>query len=53
VYHIQAKRSASDGKMTVVVDGIEQQDPVIPLSDDRREHTVEVRIVRDRQPVTG
>lgn len=30
--------------MTVVLDGVEQSAPVIPLADDRGEHTVEVRI---------
>ena len=53
VYHIRVKRSAIDSGTMVVVDGIEQRDPVIPLADDRMEHTVEVRMARDRQPVTG
>jgi hypothetical protein len=30
--------------ITVTVDGVQQQDPVIPLADDRREHKVEVRL---------
>ena len=47
VYHIRATRSDTDGGMTVALDGIEQHDPVIPLADDRREHTVDVRIARD------
>jgi cellobiose phosphorylase len=47
VYHIRATRSASGGDMTVALDGVEQQDPVIPLTDDHREHTVEVRMARD------
>jgi hypothetical protein len=34
--------------MTVVLDGVEQHDPVIPLTDDHREHTVEVRIAASR-----
>ena len=42
VYHIRAKRSATDGGMTVILDGIEQHEPVIPMIDDRRDHTVEV-----------
>jgi cellobiose phosphorylase len=45
VYHIKAARAAAvSGGMTVTVDGVEQQDPVIPLADDRREHLVEVRM---------
>jgi cellobiose phosphorylase len=52
VYHIHATRSADDGGMAVVLDGIEQHDPVIPLTDDRQEHTVVVRIARDREPGT-
>jgi cellobiose phosphorylase len=45
VYHIRASRTATvDGGVTVTVDGVEQQNPVIPLADDRREHEVEVRI---------
>jgi cellobiose phosphorylase len=45
VYHIRASRTATvDGGVTVTVDGVEQQNPVIPLADDRREHVVEVRI---------
>ena len=30
--------------MSVTVDGVERQDKVIPLVDDRQEHSVEVRI---------
>ncbi len=45
VYHIKAVRTATaaDG-VTVTVDGVQQQGPVIPLADDRREHNVEVGI---------
>jgi cellobiose phosphorylase len=50
VYHIRATRSASDSDTTVVLDGVEQHDPVIPLTDDRREHAVEVRIAASRTP---
>ena len=32
------------GRQEVTVDGVEQQNPVIPLADDRREHKVEVRL---------
>ncbi len=35
------------GEMRVTVDGVERDDAVIPLVDDRREHTVEVRYRTD------
>jgi cellobiose phosphorylase len=45
VYHISVVQSpAAKGEMTVIVDGIERDDKVIPLVDDRREHSVDVRI---------
>jgi len=44
VYHIRVNCLAGSDGTTVVVDGIEQRDPVVPLADDRREHTVEVRL---------
>ena len=45
VYHIAILRTpAVDGRAGVTVDGIEQTDGVIPLVDDRREHSVEVRM---------
>jgi cyclic beta-1,2-glucan synthetase len=50
VYHIRATHSASDRGTTVVLDGVEQHDPVIPLTDDHQEHTVEVRIAAARTP---
>ena len=53
VYHIRATRSAIDRGMTVTLDGVEQNNPVIPLADDHREHTVEVRIARERNQITG
>ena len=34
---------AGSGKQSILVDGIEQADPVIHLIDDGREHTVEIR----------
>ncbi len=45
VYHI-AVRHAHDGNRDtrVTVDNVEQHDPVIPLIDDHREHSVEVRV---------
>jgi cellobiose phosphorylase len=45
VYHIAILCTpAADGQVGVTVDGIEQTDKSIPLVDDRREHSVEVRI---------
>ena len=45
VYHIKAVRTtAAAGSVTVTVDGVQQESPVIPLADDRREHNVEVGI---------
>jgi cyclic beta-1,2-glucan synthetase len=44
VYHIDVlQMHAENGEMTVIVDGIEQNDKFIPLVDDRQEHSVEVR----------
>jgi cellobiose phosphorylase len=45
VYHIAVLCTpAVDGQVGVTVDGIEQSDKSIPLVNDRREHSVEVRI---------
>jgi cyclic beta-1,2-glucan synthetase len=45
VYHIGVLQThAGNGEMSVTVDGVEQSDKAIPLVDDRKEHTVEVRI---------
>jgi cellobiose phosphorylase len=45
VYHINVLQTpAADGKMSVTVDGVERPDRAIPLVDDRKEHSVEVRI---------
>jgi cellobiose phosphorylase len=45
VYHIAVLQlRAGNGEMTVTVDGVEQPDRAISLVDDRREHSVEVRI---------
>jgi cellobiose phosphorylase len=45
VYHIAVLCTpAVDGQVGVTVDGIEQTDKSIPLVNDRREHSVEVRI---------
>jgi cellobiose phosphorylase len=43
VYHIAVtQRPAGRGETRVTVDGVERDDPTIPLVDDRQEHTVEV-----------
>jgi cellobiose phosphorylase len=50
LYHISvAQTDAGNGGTVVIVDGVEQHEAFIPLLDDRREHTVEVR-VPDRAP---
>ena len=44
VYHIAVLRTrAGDGEAGVTVDGVEQHDQAIPLVDDHREHSVQVR----------
>jgi cellobiose phosphorylase len=46
-YHIVViQMHVADNKISVTVDGVEQQGDVIPLVDDRRDHAVEVRIHR-------
>jgi hypothetical protein len=45
VYHITVLQTrAGNGEMSVTVDGVERQDKVIPLVDDRQEHSVEVHV---------
>ncbi|MFZ0254275.1 MAG: glucoamylase family protein, partial [Gammaproteobacteria bacterium] len=49
VYHINITQTPTgddgrSGVMGVTVDGVEQDDPIIPLVDDHWEHTVEVRV---------
>ncbi len=45
VYHIAVLQTRTGGgKMCVTVDGVEQHEEVVPLLDDHREHSVEVRI---------
>jgi cyclic beta-1,2-glucan synthetase len=45
VYHIAVLHTrAGNGETSVTVDGVEQQDKVIPLVDDRQEHSVDVGI---------
>jgi cellobiose phosphorylase len=47
-YHITILQSHDvDNPVRTVCDGIEQNDNAIPLMDDRREHTVEVRIYHE------
>ena len=49
LYHITVLQTRSDsGESSVTIDGVEQHDKAISLVDDRKEHTVEVRI-----PVAG
>jgi cellobiose phosphorylase len=46
VYHITVLQTqAAKDKITVTVDGVEQDGEAIPLVDDRQEHAVEVRIL--------
>jgi len=45
VYRVAVLRTHDETEgMTVTVDGIEREDRVVPLVDDRREHWVEVRM---------
>jgi cellobiose phosphorylase len=49
VYHIvvsqtRAADDAKTGETSITVDGVERLDMIIPLTDDRQEHSVEVRI---------
>jgi cyclic beta-1,2-glucan synthetase len=45
VYHIVVLQTgAGNGEMSVTVDGVKRPDQAIPLIDDRREHSVEVKI---------
>jgi cellobiose phosphorylase len=44
VYHISVLQTNNGSTASVIVDGVEQPDNVIPLLDDRQEHSVEVRI---------
>jgi cellobiose phosphorylase len=45
VYHIAVSQTRiGNGETSVILDGVEHPDETIPLVDDRREHTVEVRI---------
>ena len=49
VYHISVRQTrAGNAEMSVTVDGVEQLDKAIPLVDDRRDHSVEVRIAVNR-----
>ena len=45
VYHIAVLQTQTgNDEMSVTVDGVEQHDKAVPLVDDHREHSVEVRI---------
>ncbi len=44
VYHITVLQTGNAGPVGVIVDGVEQTAKAIPLFDDHREHSVEVRI---------
>ena len=45
VYHIDVLQTREDkGESSVTIDGVKRHDEAIPLIDDRREHSVEVRI---------
>ena len=45
VYHITVRQhTTGNGEMSVTVDGVERPDKVIPLVDDRQEHSAEVNI---------
>ena len=46
VYHIDVRQTRDDkGEAYVIVDGAEQCDGMIPLVDDHKEHSVEMRIL--------
>jgi hypothetical protein len=52
VYPISVSQTTADAPgSTVTLDGIERHEGSIPLLDDRVEHRVEVKIVRERKPV--
>jgi len=45
VYHITVLQTRDeDGEVSVIIDRVERPDRVIPLVDDRKEHTVELRV---------
>jgi cellobiose phosphorylase len=47
VYHISVFQTCgTDNKTRVTVDGVERQDDVVPLVNDRLEHAVEIRFLR-------
>ena len=49
VFHITVLQTDNDSTGSVIIDGVEQPDQAIPLLDDNREHTVEMRIPRAGQ----
>ncbi len=53
VYHLyvtQTVASAGDGEVAISVDGLAQDLPVIALTDDHREHRVEVHVSAPAEP---
>jgi cellobiose phosphorylase len=51
IYHVSVLQvHPGNGEMSVTVDGVEQSDKAIPLVDDHKDHTVEVRISGARNP---
>ena len=44
IYHITVRQTRDNSAERVTVDGVEQSDKAISLVDDRRKHSVEVRI---------
>ncbi len=44
VYHITVRQTRDSREVGVIIDGVKQIDKTIPLVDDHREHTVEVKI---------
>ena len=51
-YHITV-RAADNGEASLAMDGVEMEGAAIPLSDDRREHVVEVRVPATRMSAIG
>ncbi len=52
LYHIVV-RAAENGEATLAMDGVEREGSLIPLTDDRREHGVEVRVPVGRLSAIG
>jgi cellobiose phosphorylase len=52
LYHIVV-RAAENGEASLAMDGVEREGSLIPLTDDRREHGVEVRVPVGRLSAIG